>query len=202
MSTTRSAAVLASGTANAAKLFVAALAFTSAYVGLSAYDSAGPAAAAPTRTVTLSAREVPISRPLAQPAAHAARAAAPAQAGVSAQAGVTTQAAVTHPQARAGAVAVAAVADGAAGCAKSYVARSVLAEAAPGQGVLYRWRLARWSPATKTWRTYLSEHSGFASAERQVEWRPRISGNPGWYRVEVIAEGAATVASDRFQVSC
>ncbi|MEW9551275.1 hypothetical protein [Nonomuraea sp. NPDC050783] len=178
MSTTRSAAVLAAGTANAAKLFVAALAFTSAYVGLSAYGNAG-SATGPEHTVTLSAREVPVARPLTGPAAAHAPAVG-----------------------QAGEVSVAALADGAAGCAKSYVARSLLAEPAPGQGVLYRWRLSRWSPATGTWRTYLSEHGGFAAARRAVEWRPRITGNPGWYRVEVSADGAGTVTSPRFQVSC
>ncbi|MFG1614455.1 hypothetical protein [Nonomuraea wenchangensis] len=172
MPTTRSRAALAGGTANAARLFVAALAFTSAYVGLSAYGNAR-SAAAPVRTVTLSAREMPIARPLV---------------------------AATPTSARAGAVTV--TADGAAGCAPSYVARSLLTEAAPGQGALYRWRLSRWSPATGTWRTFLTEHGGFAAGERAVEWRPRISGNPGWYRVEVLAEGAAPARSDRFLVSC
>ncbi|MEV4288531.1 hypothetical protein AB0K40_23735 [Nonomuraea bangladeshensis] len=176
MSTTRSRAALAGGTANAARLFVAALAFTSAYVGLSAYGNAR-SAAAPVQTVTLSAREMPIARPLK----------------------VATSTS-TSTSARAGAVAVTAA--GADGCATSYVARSLLAEAAPGQGVIYRWRLSRWSPATRTWRTFLAEHGGFAGSEREIEWRPRISGNPGWYRVEVLAEGAGAVRSERFQVSC
>ncbi|GAA1715865.1 hypothetical protein [Nonomuraea bangladeshensis] len=174
MSTTRSRAALAGGTANAARLFVAALAFTSAYVGLSAYGNAR-SAAAPVQTVTLSAREMPIARPLKVPTS-------------------------TSTSARAGAVAVTAA--GADRCATSYVARSLLAEAAPGQGVIYRWRLSRWSPATRTWRTFLAEHGGFAASEREIEWRPRISGNPGWYRVEVLAEGAGAVRSERFQVSC
>ncbi|MGW2149136.1 hypothetical protein ACWCOT_32885 [Nonomuraea bangladeshensis] len=176
MSTTRSRAALAGGTANAARLFVAALAFTSAYVGLSAYGNAR-SAAAPVQTVTLSARGMPIARPLK----------------------VATSTS-TPTSARAGAVAV--TAGDADGCATSYVARSLLAEATPGQGVAYRWRLSRWSPATRTWRTFLAEHGGFAGSEREVEWRPRISGNPGWYRVEVLAEGAGAVRSERFQVSC
>ncbi|MDP4502726.1 hypothetical protein [Nonomuraea turcica] len=168
MSTTRSAAVLASGTANAAKLFVAALAFTSAYVGFSAYSSAS-STPEPARTVTLSAREAPITEQL------------PAQAGK---------------------VTVSVLADGGTGCAKSYVARSVLLNPDPAEGVTYGWRLARWSPATKTWRTYLVDHDGFVGAARTVEWRPQITRNPGWYRVELAVEGAKTVTSDRFQVSC
>jgi hypothetical protein len=59
---TRSTAVLASGTASTAKLFVAALAFTGAYVGFSAYDTAA-SAPDPAQTVTLSARELPITSP-------------------------------------------------------------------------------------------------------------------------------------------
>jgi hypothetical protein len=168
MPTTRSAAVLASGTANAAKLFVAALVFTSAYVGFSAYSNAG-AAPKPTRTVTLSAQEVPITEEMAAPA----------------RADVIT----LSPMAG-------------AGCDKTYVARSVVANPDPAQGVRYGWRLVRWSPATKTWRTYLAEYDGFAGATRIVEWRPQISGNPGWYRIELAAKGAETVMSDRFQVSC
>jgi hypothetical protein len=155
-----SAAVLASGTANAAKLFVAALTFTSAYAS---------SAPEPSRTVTLAAQEVPVTEQL------------PAQAGK---------------------VTVNVVADGAADCAKSFVARSVAANPTPDQGVQYGWRLVRWSPAAKDWRTYLVEHDGFAGAAKTVEWRPRISGNPGWYRVELTVEGVKTVKSDRFQVSC
>ncbi|MEV0589163.1 hypothetical protein [Nonomuraea sp. NPDC050310] len=41
--TSRTATVLATGTAHTAKLFVAALAFTGAYVGFSAYDTANSA---------------------------------------------------------------------------------------------------------------------------------------------------------------
>jgi hypothetical protein len=170
MTTSRSAAVLATGTANAAKLFVAALVFTSAYVGFSAYSSAS-STPAPARTVVLSAREVPVAERLTEPA-------------------------------RAGVVTVSAVADGAAGCVKSYVARTVLVNPDPAHGAHYRWRLARWSPAARAWRTYLSEHDGFAGAVKTIEWRPRIAGNPGWYRVELAVTGAQTVTSDRFQVSC
>ncbi|HEX4813555.1 MAG TPA: hypothetical protein VFV66_12475 [Nonomuraea sp.] len=176
MSTTRSAAVLASGTANAAKLFVGALVFTSAYVGLSAYGNAGTDAApaaghtGSTHTVTLSARELPITERLVPAAA--------------------------------GQVTVSALADGASGCARTYVARSVVANPDPADSVGYHWRLARWSPAARTWRTYLAEYDGFSGAGRTVEWRPRISGNPGWYRVEVTAEDAGTVTSGRFRMSC
>lgn len=174
MSTTKTAAVLASGTANAARLFVAALAFTSAYVGFSAYSNASsatePAATEPAATaVTLSAREAPVTEELTIPVR-------PGEISLSALTG--------------------------AGCAKSYVARSLVVNPDSAQGVQYRWRLARWSPAAKAWRTYVTEYDGFAGAARTVEWRPQISGNPGWYRVEVAAEGAETVKSDRFQVSC
>ncbi|TDC09949.1 hypothetical protein E1267_05840 [Nonomuraea longispora] len=171
--TTRSAAALASGTANTAKLFVAALAFTSAYVGFSAYHSAN-SATQPVTTITLSARETPISAPARR----------------------------TSPAAREGEVSVDAVPDGGAGCAGSYVARSVVVNPDPDQAVSYAWRLTRWSPAIRTWRTYLVDHDGSAAARRTVEWRPQMSGNPGWYRVELAVKGAATVRSERFEVSC
>ena len=170
---TRSAAVLASGTTNAAKLFIAALAFTSAYVGFSAYSSAGSAAVSsgPATTITLAAREVPV-----------------------------TEEFTTAPVA--GEVTVNTMADGQTGCVKSYVARSLLINPDPDRGVSYRWRLTRWSPATKTWRTYLSDHDGTAAAEQTVQWRIRVTGNPGWYRVELKIQGAEPIKSDRFQVSC
>jgi hypothetical protein len=171
MSTT-GATVLASGTANAAKLFVAALAFTSAYVGFSAYSSAG-SASEPVRTVTLSARELPITAP--------AKEIAPAEPGK---------------------VTVSVLADGVPGCATTYVARGLIVNPEPGRTVLYGWRLARWSPASKTWRTYLADHSGFAGGSMDVEWQAQVSGNPGWYRVELTTRNARTVTSERFQVSC
>lgn len=168
---TKSAAVLASGTANAAKLFVAALAFTSAYVGFSAFSTAD-SVAEPVTKLTLSSREVPITEQLASPGATAGR------------------------------VTVSLLTGGDAGCATSYVARGLVVDPDADQAVHYRWRLVRWSPATKTWRTYLSDHDGFAAAEQAVEWRPQISGNPGWYRVELSVESAKSVKSARFQVSC
>ncbi|MGW0805634.1 hypothetical protein [Nonomuraea sp. NPDC002799] len=173
--TTRSAAVLASGTANAAKLFVAALAFTSAYVGLSAYSNAGSTAAQaqtrPAQTITLSAREVPVTEAMDTPA-------------------------------KSGRLTLGVLTSGDTTCARSYVIRGVVVNPDPAGSVQYGWRLARWSPATKTWRTYLAAHDGFAGATETVEWRPQISGNPGWYRVELAVEGAKVVKTDRFQVSC
>nr|SBP00173.1 hypothetical protein BN4615_P9689 [Nonomuraea gerenzanensis] len=168
---TRSAAVLTSGTANAAKLFVAALAFTSAYVGFTAYSNAGTTIAEPATQVTLSARELPITAPAEQ---------------------VVT----------AGKVTVAVLTEAGPGCTKSYVARSRVARPGPAGSVFYSWRLARWSPSAKTWRTYLADHDGFAAPERTVEWHPQVTGNPGWYRIELAVEGAEPVTSDRFQVSC
>ncbi|MEU6711573.1 hypothetical protein ABZ897_08830 [Nonomuraea sp. NPDC046802] len=169
MSTTSTAA-LATGTANAAKLFVAALAFTSAYVGFSAYGNAS-SAARPVRSVTLSAREVPVTETMGAPA-------------------------------KAGTLALAALAGGDTACARTYVARTVVVNPDPAEPVQYGWKLARWSPATKTWRTYLVAYDGFAGATRNVEWQPEPAGNPGWYRVELSVKGAKTVKSERFQVRC
>ena len=170
---TRSTAVLVSGTASTAKLFVAALAFTGAYVGFSAYDTAN-SAPRPAQTVTLSARELPITSSL----------------------GTRT------PQpAKAGKVSVSAL-PAAAGCVKTFVARSLVVNPDPDRTVMYDWRLTRWSADTHTWNTYFVTYEGFAGDEDTVDWRPRISANPGWYRIELTVEGARTVKSERFQVSC
>ncbi|WP_344878019.1 hypothetical protein [Nonomuraea antimicrobica] len=165
---TRSAAVLTSGTANAAKLLVAALAFTGAYAGFTAYGNA-TSTARPATSITLSAQELPVKAPVQQLAAPAT----------------------------AGRLTLSVMTGGGPGCAKTYAARTLITD--PG---FYRWRLVRWSPADKSWRTYLSDHDGFGTGGRAAEWRPRISGNPGWYRVELTADGGRTVRSDRFQVSC
>ncbi|WP_157549104.1 hypothetical protein [Nonomuraea candida] len=182
---TRSAAVLTSGTATAAKLLAAALAFAGAYAGLSAYGSTGTAAAPsaapsagisarPAAAVTPAARELPVTAPAGEHTAPA-------------RSGVITMSVVPEPG---------------PGCARSYPARSLVVNPGPGRTVSYHWRLARWSPATRQWRAYLVDHGGFAAPERAVEWRPRITANPGWYRIELVVKGAATVRSDRFQVSC
>ncbi|MEU0571307.1 hypothetical protein ABZ297_38745 [Nonomuraea sp. NPDC005983] len=169
---TRSGTVLAAGSANAAKLFVAALAFTGAYAGLSAYGIASSAPDPADRTVSLSARELPITRPIA----------------------------VERPPA-AGKVSVSAL-PGGPGCVRAFSARALVGDEQAEQAVRYSWRLARWSPDTRTWHTYLAHHAGFAGTGRAVDWEAHVTGNPGWYRVELAVEGAKTIRSDRFQVSC
>ncbi|WP_156325796.1 hypothetical protein [Nonomuraea sp. SBT364] len=164
--TTRSRTALATGTASAAKFFVAALAFTAAYAGLSAYGAASSAPVpppVPAQAVTLSAREL--------------------------------------PAAVAGEITVGTL-DTAPGCLKTFLARTVIVNPDPAATVSYRWRLARWNPGTNSWRTYLVHYSGFAGAEENAVWDPAVSANPGWYRVELKAEGRESVKSDRFQVSC
>ncbi|MFG1945268.1 hypothetical protein [Nonomuraea sp. NPDC048826] len=169
---TRSGAVLAGGTASAAKFVVAALAFTAAYAGLSAYGTASSAPApAPATNVSLSAQEMPVTTEATARALAAGT--------------VTVDALPTEP-----------------GCLKTYVARTVLVNPEAGKTLSYSWKLARWSPSAKTWRTYLVDYSGFAGARDTAEWEATVSGNPGWYRVELAAEGAETIKSDRFQVSC
>jgi hypothetical protein len=170
---TRSSAVLVSGTANTAKLFVAALAFTGAYVGFSAYGTAN-SAPRPAQTVTLSARDLPITSSLST------RTAQPAKAGK---------------------VSVSAL-PGDAGCVKTFVARSVVVNPDADRTVMYDWRLARWSADTHAWRSYFVNYAGFVGDKKTVDWKTSISANPGWYRIELTVEGAKTVKSDRFQVSC
>ncbi|NUW36522.1 hypothetical protein HTZ77_34715 [Nonomuraea sp. SMC257] len=169
---TRSTAVLVSGTANTAKLFVAACAFTAAYVGFSAYDTAS-SAPRDEHTVTLSAREMPMTTPIASSVSPAA------------------PGAVTVAETRSD-----------AGCAKTFRARGVVVNPDPHGTALYTWRLARLGPDGHAWRDYLVDHDGFAGLQESVDWSPRITGNPGWYRVELSVRGAGTVRSRRFQVAC
>lgn len=60
----KAAAVLSTGTTTTLKLFVGALAFTSVYVGVSAYGTAN-SAPAEAHTVTLAAQSMPITTPIA-----------------------------------------------------------------------------------------------------------------------------------------
>lgn len=168
--TTRNGAFLTGGTASAAKFAVAALAFTAAYAGLSAYAIASSAQtpAEPAAVILPAVQESPVG---------AARALA---AGT-----VTVSALPAEP-----------------GCVETFVARTLLVNPDPGRTLSYSWRLARWSPKTKTWRSYLVDYAGFSGARRTAAWEATISANPGWYRVELAPEGAETIRSDRFRVSC
>ncbi|GAA2267881.1 hypothetical protein GCM10010149_05660 [Nonomuraea roseoviolacea subsp. roseoviolacea] len=177
---TRSTAVLVSGTANTAKLFVAAFAFTAAYVGFSAYDTAS-SAPRDEHTVTLSARETPVTTPMTSPMTT------PIGSSVSPAAPGTVTVAETRSD---------------AGCAKTFTARDVVVNPDAHGTALYTWRLARLSPDGHVWRDYLVDHDGFAGTRESVDWSPRVTGNPGWYRVELSVRGAGTVKSRRFQVTC
>lgn len=186
----RSAIALINRTSNAAKLFAAALAFTGACVAFSAYGTAHTASTAePARTATTAT---------VLPAASTSPAGEQGQG----QAGGGRLATDGQAAAIPGVVTVSPVRARGTGCARSYVARTYLANPDPEGTVFYRWKLTRWSPATRTWRTYLSDHDGFAAAGRAVEWRAELSGSPGWYRVELTTGGGETVKSRRFRVSC
>ncbi|WP_162794796.1 hypothetical protein [Nonomuraea lactucae] len=195
---TRSTAVLATGSANTAKLFVAALAFTGAYVGFSAYDTAS-SAPRPTQTISLSAREVPV-KTSATPATTPS--ATPSASPTTASASVGSGSAPTPTLAASPGTLLLGSPVAEAGCARTYEVRGMVVNPAPGATALYNWRLTRWSPQSNTWQDYLVELGGFAGARESVEWHPRITGNPGWYRVELAVKGAGTVKSQRFQVSC
>lgn len=60
----KATAVLTTGTTTTLKLFVGALAFTSAYIGFSAYGTA-TSAPAQAHTVTLAAQSMPVTTPIA-----------------------------------------------------------------------------------------------------------------------------------------
>ncbi|MGW0479162.1 hypothetical protein [Nonomuraea sp. NPDC003214] len=170
--TRSSRTALATGAASAVKFLVAALAFAAAYAGLTAYGAAS-------------------SAPLPAPARAVTLPARTVPAAVPA----------ALPTALPGEVTVTAL-DSAPDCLKTFLARTVIVNPDPDEAVSYRWRLARWNPGTNTWGTYLVHYSGFAGAEESAAWEPAVSANPGWYRVELKAEGREAIRSDRFQVSC
>ncbi|MEU4544109.1 hypothetical protein [Nonomuraea dietziae] len=177
---TRSAAVIGTGSATAAKLLVGALAFTTAYVGVSAYSTANSAPSATaeeqaaeeqaaTRTVALSAAAVPLTEQ-------------------------------TEPEA--GAIAVSAL-PGRGTCDQTFMARTVVLNPEASSTLLYNWRLARWSSVSRSWKTYQTEYAGFMGARRNVKWEPSVRDNPGWYRIELTVGGAKKpIKSDRLLVSC
>jgi hypothetical protein len=166
--------IMASGTATVFKLLVATLAFTGAYFGVAATQGATP----PERDAASAAgvRTVILS---AQ--------SMPVEAKHIPQAGMVTVGA----------------SDAGAACERTYHAQSVIDPGPSGDPVIYDWRLFRWSPAAHKWRTYLfSGTAGFVGGQRTVEWHPRVTDNPGWYRVELTVSGKGAVVSEKFQVSC
>ncbi|GAB1824083.1 hypothetical protein [Herbidospora sp. RD11066] len=78
----------------------------------------------------------------------------------------------------------------------AYRARSALTSGT----VHYEWTLQRLS-ATGTWQDYLSSTGGFEGAARTVDWRVRVPGNPGSYRVVLDVSGDRTM-SEKFPVTC
>ncbi|MEU4327862.1 hypothetical protein [Nonomuraea dietziae] len=177
---TRSAAVIGTGSATAAKLLVGALAFTTAYVGVSAYSTANSAPSATaeeqaaeeraaTQTVALSAAAVPLTEQ-------------------------------TEPEA--GAIAVSAL-PGRGTCEQTFMARTVVLNPEASSTLLYSWRLVRWSSVSRSWKTYQTEYAGFMGARRNVKWELSVRDNPGWYRIELTVGGAKKpIKSDRLLVSC
>jgi hypothetical protein len=187
--------IAAGGVAAAARLLVATLAVTSAYVSAtgafanSAHDSAD-------RLVTQSARSEPT------------RADAVASSGA-VQQGLTTPVSGTGAVPGPGVIAVSAIAGGqdgdvysTAGCDKVYFARTTITS--DGTGVPYGWRLQRWSAAGNKWSAYTSVRRGVAGLPGdvyEISWKARVAANPGWYRFELL-NGDDMVQSAKFQVSC
>ncbi|MEV4376859.1 hypothetical protein [Streptosporangium sp. NPDC049644] len=174
------APVVASGTASVAKLLVATLAFTGAYLGVeTAYgtgartpagtaSTAGRATEEPVRTVVLSSQSMP---------------------------------AITERAPVAGEVTVSEI-DAFGPCDRPYRARSVVGNDDPRATVSYGWRLERRSSKTHRWHAYLGTGSGFTGEAQVVEWQPRIVNNPGWYRVVLSVPGDAPLRSEKFMVAC
>lgn len=176
---------VASGTAMMARLLVATLAFAGAYAGVGAVlpGPGGPrdaaAGNAPGEAASRATGPVRLTSAAARPAASRAR---------------------PEP----GTVAVTALASGAAGedsaCRRTYQATGLVT--ADDTGVIYHWRLLRWSDTAGRWRPYLSAPAGFSEETRTVRWRPQIVDNPGRYRVELRAQPGGTQVSEGFQVTC
>ncbi len=199
--------VVASGTANVVKLLVATLAFTGAYVGVEASrtpavparasvsagtaatgaTSAGAANGTPVETVVLSSKAMPDSMPHSAPDSTTR---VPAAGTVA-----------VSPATDSGTVSVSQAADSEV-CDRPYRVRSVIDNPHPERTVSYGWRLQRWSEGSRTWRTYLSNNSGFTGRGQTVEWQPHVVGNPGWYRATLSVSDGTSLKSERFRISC
>lgn len=186
--------IVAGGAVNMAKLLVATMAVAGAYVGAQASQTEPGGVPAISFTA---------------PAAPAGRTGS----GVTASEASTTGAFADRPTqvmnltARAdetdaaltpGMVAVT-VMPGGAGCERAYRVRTVIGSR--GSGVSYGWRVMRWNSTTSEWQPYFASRSGFTGGPRVVEWRPRIAGNPGRYRVRLDV-GSRSYESAPFQITC
>ncbi|GAA4234928.1 hypothetical protein FHR32_000986 [Streptosporangium album] len=192
------APVVASGTASVVKLLVATLAFTGAYVGVEASHNASVQAAPAsvttrtTQTRTTQTRTTP---------ARIVRAQTVGTRAVSLPTESKSESSTAARAAVAGAITVAPLA-GSRPCEKTYLVQSVIDNPRPESAVSYGWRLQRWSPATRNWRTYMITNSGFAGRSRSAKWQPSVIDNPGWYRAELSVSGGARLHSGKFLVSC
>ncbi|MGC5015373.1 hypothetical protein ACLQ2R_31835 [Streptosporangium sp. DT93] len=214
--------VLAGGVGGVAKLLVATLAFAGVYLGVwgtpGAQDpvrtSAGETVRGPVRLVVLSSRSAPAD--LAATATTATTATTGVNAGDTTKTPARKTSATrtrvaegrtaTDPVATGQAPAAGRIAVGEGGalgpCDSPHLARTVVANDDPRATVSYAWRLERWSSAAHRWRTYLNAGAGFTGEGQVVEWRPRIVGNPGWYRVVLSVQGESPLRSERFLVRC
>ncbi|MBB2911137.1 hypothetical protein FHS43_002402 [Streptosporangium becharense] len=187
--------MVASGTTSVVKLLVATLAFTGAYLGVESTYGASErserapaaqisAARAPVHTVALSSESTPAEQVAVEQAAEQVVAGRAAQ--VPAK-GVVTVSELTVS----------------GSCDRPYRIQSVVGDADPKAAVSYDWRLERWSPASRAWRTYLTASSGFTGGSQTVEWQPRIVDNPGWYRAVLTVSGERDpLRSEKFRVTC
>ncbi|WP_204056691.1 hypothetical protein [Microbispora corallina] len=174
--------IMASGTATAAKLLVATLAVTAAYIGAS--NAAGGERLV-TRVAGTAATTPAVQREQATGSAGSA---------------VTTGAFADSAPAP-GTVTLAAT-PGGEGCARVFRARALLSPGDAGDaGLSYGWSLQRWNTRERVWQTYLSTRNGFAGASRVVEFAPTVVDNPGLYRVR-LQTGAHTYHSSSLRIAC
>jgi hypothetical protein len=223
--------VVASGTATAVKLLVASLAFAGAYVGVEASTGGRPGQAQP-RAEAPSAGAATVAEgavaaggeetaartgdrtPNRPVTGKATGSQTGSQAGAQPGTGVrsvtlsgasarTVPVVRQRPVTRAPAAGTISVSlEAGESCATGLRVRGLVANPDPSDTVLYGWRLERWSPRAKEWKTYLTAGAGFTGSRQVAEWRPHVVANPGWYRVRLSVHGTEQRTGERFQISC
>jgi len=186
--------IVASGTVNMAKLLIATMAVAGAYVGAQATQSEPGG-------VPVISSAVPTAPAKSTGSTAAASAASTTGAFADRPTRVmtlTTPADETDAVPRPGTVEVT-MTPGGTGCERTYRVRTVIGSA--GSDTSYGWQIQRWNSATGEWQPYFASRSGFTGGPRAVEWRPRIGGNPGRYRVRLDV-ASRSYESATFQITC
>ncbi|GAA4594392.1 hypothetical protein GCM10023194_61150 [Planotetraspora phitsanulokensis] len=189
--------IMVGGAANIAKLLVATMAVAGAYVGAQA-SQAEPGDVPALSSVTPSGSTSSGSSTTGAFADRPTRVMTLTTRADEAEATNLTTGAAPEAAPAPGTVTVTAM-PGGADCERTYRVRTVIDS--DGSGVSYAWQVVRWNTSTREWQPYFASRSGFTGGPRAVEWRPRIDGNPGRYRVRLDV-GSRSYESAAFQVAC